>query len=105
LSQQLAGEDFEAEFSKSSQSTTLYSMVQLGAQIVGFEIIAVFAVPLPASPTMQFSLTGRIGASLLSADLPRIRQKPFAANPAWPLTCVRFWHRALSSPWIDGTTL
>jgi hypothetical protein len=47
--------------------------LQLGAQIVGFEIIAVFPAPLPASPPMQFSLTAPIAAGLLPADLPGVR--------------------------------
>jgi len=54
---------------------------------------------------MEFFLTGWVAAGLLSADLPGVRQKPFAANTAWPLTRARFWHRALSSLWINGTTL
>ena len=72
----------------------VFGALQLGAQIIGFEIITVLAVPLPASASMEFSSTGGIAAGLLSADLPGIRQKPFAANPAWPLACACSWHRA-----------
>jgi hypothetical protein len=69
---------------------------QLGAQIVGFEVIAVFTVPLPALPAMMFFPALGSATGLLSANLPQIRQKPFSANHAGSLACACSWHRALS---------
>lgn len=69
---------------------------QLGAQVVGFEVIGVLTVPLPALPAMMFFSALGSTTGLLSANLPRIRQKPFAANLAGSFACACSWHRALS---------
>lgn len=49
---------------------------QLGAQVVGFEVIGVFTVPLLALPPMMFFSALGSTTGLLSADLPRVRNKP-----------------------------
>lgn len=43
---------------------------QLGTQIVGFEVIAVFTVPLPALTAMMFFSALGSATGLLSANLP-----------------------------------
>lgn len=45
---------------------------QLGAQVVGFEVIGVFTVPLLALPAMMFFSALGSATGLLSADLPRV---------------------------------
>ena len=68
---------------------------QLGAQVVGFKVIGIFAVPLPALPAMLFFSAFGSATGLLSVNLPRIRQKPFATNRAGSFACACSWHRAL----------
>jgi hypothetical protein len=78
------------------RSRRIFGSAKLSAQVNGFEVITVFPVPLLTLPAMIFFNTFSFSACLLSANLPRVGQKPSAANRTGSLACTCHFHRALS---------
>lgn len=76
---------------------------QFVGQVVGFEIRRILPVPVPALSAMQFPLTFRLTAGLLSLALPGMGHKPPVANLARPLPRSSSFHRALFCMQFEST--
>jgi hypothetical protein len=81
----------------------LFVSFQFVGKIVCFEIHRIFPVPVPALSAMQFPLTFRPTAGLLSLALPGMGHKPPVANLARPLPRYSSFHRALFCMQFEST--